>query len=76
MKPFFIEIQNFLAYSLGHLGIFGCTISTHFGKVSPLSMFFIILPLLFLQNNKAFLSTFQIFIWDWGLNLGREELTI
>ena len=32
-------------------GIFGRTIRTHFGTVSPLSMFSIIQPL-FLQKNK------------------------
>ena len=54
--------------------IFGQTISTHFGTVSPLSMFFII-QLLFLQKSRqAFISTSQIFIWDWDLNLGRKEL--
>ena len=40
MHPFLIEIQNFWAwggrYTLGHLGIFGRTIRTHFGTVSPL----------------------------------------
>ena len=73
MKPFFIEIQIF-----GHgqtnradkfwsiWGIFGQTISTQFGTVSPLSMFSIIQPL-FLKN---------IFIWDWDLNLGRKNLGI
>ena len=59
MKPFFIEIPNFWAWAdklgreiLGYLGIFGQTISTHFGTVSPLSMFSIIQPL-FLQKTKA-----------------------
>ena len=49
MKPFFIEIQNFWAWSdklgdkfWGIWGIFGQTISTHFGTVSSLSMFSII----------------------------------
>ena len=50
MKPFFIEIQNFWAWAdeLGRKiwGIFGRTISTHFGTVSPYSMFSIIQPLL------------------------------
>ena len=36
----------------GIWGIFGQTISTHFGTVSPLSMFFIIQPL-FLQKTKS-----------------------
>ena len=54
VKPFFIEIQNFLAWSdkfLGIWDIFGKTISTHFGTVSPLSMVSIIQPL-FLQKAK------------------------
>ena len=46
--------------------IFGRTISTHFGTVSPLS---IIQPL-FLHKTKP------LFIWDWDLNLGRKELGI
>jgi hypothetical protein len=58
MKPFFIEIQNFWAWTdkLGDKfwviwGIFGQTISIHFGTVSSLSMFSIIQPL-FLQKSK------------------------
>jgi hypothetical protein len=54
MKTFFIEIQNFGAWAdklWGIWGSFGQTISTHFGTVSPLSMFFIIQPL-FLQKTK------------------------
>jgi hypothetical protein len=35
----------------GIWGIFGQTISTHFGSVSPLSMFFIIQPL-FIQKTE------------------------
>ena len=39
MKPFFIEIQNFRADKFwGIWGIFGQTISTQFGTVSPLSI--------------------------------------
>ena len=59
----------------GIWGIFGRFISTHFGTVSPLSMFSINQPL-FLQKNSVFISKFQIFIWDWDLNLGRKELGI
>ena len=59
----------------GIWGIFRQTISTHFGTVSPLSMFSIIQPL-FLQKTKPFISTSQIFIWDWDLNEGRKELGI
>ena len=58
MKPFFIEIQNFWAWAdklgrklWGIWGIFGQTISTHFGTVSPLSTFSIIQPL-FLHKTK------------------------
>jgi hypothetical protein len=54
IKPFFIEIQKFWAWAdklWGIWGIFGQIISTHFGKVSPLSMFSNIQPL-FLQKTK------------------------
>jgi hypothetical protein len=58
MKPFFIKIQTFghgktncADKFWGIWGIFGQTISTHFGTVSPLSMFSIIQPL-FLQQTK------------------------
>ena len=55
MKPFFIEIPNFCAWAdklgRGIWGIFGRTISTHLGTVSPMSMFSIIQPL-FLQKTK------------------------
>ena len=47
MKPFFIEIQNFWAWAdkladkfWGIWSIFGQNISTHFGKVSSLSIIF------------------------------------
>ena len=57
MKPFFIEIQNFWAWQSnwadkfwGIWGIFDQTISTHFGTVSPLFMFYIIQPLCFIKN--------------------------
>ena len=52
MKPFFIEIQNFWAWAgkfWGIWSIFGQTINTHFGTVTPFSMFSIIQPL-FLQK--------------------------
>ena len=54
----------------GIWGIFGQTISTHFGTVSPLSMFSIIQPL-FLQKIKPV----HIFIWylNLNLNLGRKN---
>jgi hypothetical protein len=58
MKPFFIEIPNFWAWAdnladkfWDICGILGRFISTHFGTVSPLSMFFINQPL-FLQKTK------------------------
>jgi hypothetical protein len=53
-------------------GIFGQTISA---PILVQFMFSIIQPL-FLQKNEAFISTFQIYIWDWDLNVGRKELGI
>jgi hypothetical protein len=53
MLPFFIDVQNFRVWAdkfWGIWDIFGQTISTHFGTVSPLSMFSIIQPL-FLKKN-------------------------
>jgi hypothetical protein len=53
MKPYIIEIPNFWAWAdkfWGIWSIFGRYISTHFGTVSPLSMFSINQPL-FLQKN-------------------------
>ena len=77
MKPFFIKIRNIRpwAHNLGRLDIFDQFIRTHFGTVSPLSMFFINQPL-FLQKTKPFISKSQMFIWDWDLNLDRKELGI
>ena len=82
MTPFFIEIPNFgLGQTIwvdkfwGIWGIFGRFISTHFGKVSPFSMFSINQPL-FLQKTKPLYPTTQMNIWDWDLNLGRKELGI
>ena len=53
----------------GIWGIFGQTISTHFGTVSPLSMFSIIQPL-FLQKTKPLYPNpkylFGIGIWIWA----------
>ena len=48
----------------GIWGTFGRFISTHFGTVSPLSMFSIN-QLLFLQKTKSLYTTSQIFIWNW-----------
>ena len=41
MKPVYIEIQNFWTWAdkFGIWGIFGQTITPHFGTVSPLSEF-------------------------------------
>ena len=58
MKPFFIGLGVCLEKTIGHInyrafgGIFGQTISSHFGTVSSLSMFSIIQPLL-LQKTKS-----------------------
>ena len=58
-----------------HECIFGQTISTHFGTVSPLSMFSIIQPI-FLQKISLYISTSQMFILDLNLNLVRQEFGI
>ena len=79
-EAFYIEIPMGLGKQTGQINsgafsdIFGHTISTHFGTVSPLSMYSIIQPL-FLQKTKP-LSTSQIFVWDLDLNLGCKELGI
>jgi hypothetical protein len=66
MKPFFIEIQNFWAWADKFWGIFCQIISTHFGRVNPLSMFSIFQPL-FLQKIKLLYPhpkyLFGISIW-------------
>ena len=59
----------------GLLGIFGQTISTHFGTCPCFPLF----NHYFLQKTKpSFISTSQIFIsdWDLNLNLSRKELGI
>ena len=57
----------------GLLGIFGQTISTHFGTCPCFPLF----NHYFLQKTKpSFISTSQIFISDWDLNLSRKELGI
>ena len=74
-EAFFIEIQNVWVCAdklWGIWGIFGQTISTHFGKVSPLSISSIIQPL-FLQKNKPFYPHPK-YLWD--VNLGSKELGI
>ena len=67
MKPFFIEIPNFWAWAdnLGILDMFGHFISTHFGTVTPLSIFSTNQPSI-LQKNLAISY----------LNLNRKELGI
>ena len=68
--------QTFWAETFwGVCDIFGQTLSTRFGTVSSLSMFSINQPL-FLQKNYAVIPKSQIFIWDWGLNLGRKGFGI
>ena len=87
MKPFSLKSQTFgLGQTTwadkfwGIWGIFGQTISTHFGTVSPLSMFSINQPL-FLQKTKPLNPNpkylgLGLNIWDWDLNLGLKELGI
>ena len=81
MKPFLLKSQtfglgqtNWANKFWGIWGIFGQTISTHF---DTLSIFNSIIQALFLKS-QAFISTTQIFIWDWdlNLNLGCKELVI
>ena len=57
IKRFFFEIQKFWAWADKFWriwGIFGQTISTHFGKVRSLSIFFIAQPL-FLKKNQLYI---------------------
>ena len=82
MKPFFIEIQNFWAWAdtfWGIWGIFCQTISTHFGRVSPLSMISIIQPL-FLQKTTPLYPTpkylFGSGIWIWAAKNLRFSLRV
>ena len=56
----------------GIWGIFGQSISTHFGTVSPLSMFSLIQPL-FLQKLSLYIDIPYFFGIE-DLNLGRTEL--
>jgi hypothetical protein len=78
MKPFFIEIPNFWAWADEFWGIwgifFGQTTSTHFGTVSSSPCF----PLFnrCFYKKTVFISTAQILISDWDLNLGCQELGI
>ena len=62
MKPFFIETQTNLADKFWSIwGILGQTISTHFGTVSPLSMFSIIPPV-FLQKLSLYIHIPNIYL--------------
>ena len=54
-QTFWLGQTNWPDQFWGIWGIFGQTISTHFGTVSPLSMFSIIQPL-FLQKTKSLYS--------------------
>jgi hypothetical protein len=59
MKLFFIEIPNFWALA-DNLGVFQQFISTHFGTVSPLSMFSINQSL-FIQQTKPLNTNLNYF---------------
>ena len=82
VKPFFIEVQNFWActdklvrYILGHLGYFRPNNQHPFGyRESHVHVFHY--STIISTKNQAFISTLQIFIWDWDLNLGPKALVI
>ena len=57
-RTFELGQTNWVDKFWGIWGIFGQTISTHFGTVSPLSIFSIIQPL-FLQKSKALYSNWS-----------------
>ena len=64
MNNFLIEIQKFRAWAdkfWGIWGIFGQFISTHFGTVTPLSMFSINQPL-FLQKTKPLYPNLKYYL--------------
>ena len=79
MIPFFIEIPNLWAWAdnfwadtfWGIWGIFGQFISTHFGTVSPLSMFSIIQPL-FLQKKSFYIHIYLGLGFEFGLQRIRD----
>ena len=75
-EAFFIKISDFWDGADKFWGIFGQFISTHFGTVSPLSMFPLFNHHFYKKLKPLYLSTSQKFIWDWDLNLGRKELGI
>ena len=68
-QTFVLGQTNWADKFWGIWGIFGWIISTHFGTVSPLSMFFIIQPL-FLQKTKPLYPNpkylFGIVIRNWA----------
>ena len=73
MNPFFIKIPNcwleqtnWVDKYSGIWGIFGQTISTHFGTVSPLSIFSIV-QTLFLQKIKPFFNDIPNLWGIWGI---------
>ena len=71
MKPFFIEIANFWAWAdnLGICGIFGRFISTHFGTVSPLSMFPINQPFLLQKKTKPLYPNPKYLLFGIGIRI-------
>ena len=80
---FFSKIPNFWAWADklgpkfgGILGIFGQFISTHFGTVSPLSMFSINHPLFLQKTQPLYPNLKYLFGMYSDLNLGRTELGI
>ena len=74
-EAFFHRNTNFLGlqtiWADKFLGFFGRFVNTHFGTVGPLSIFFY-QSTIFSTKNQAFISEYQIFIWDWD----RKELEI
>ena len=74
MKPFFIEIQNCWAWADKlAFGVF-CPNYQHPFWYSESHVFHY--STIISTKNQPFISTSQIFIWDWHLNLGRKELGI
>ena len=80
MKPFSLKSRtfglgqtNWADKFWGICGIFGQTISTHIGRVSPLS---IIQPLFVQKTKPLYPLPKYLFRWDWDLNLGPKELGI
>ena len=74
MKPFRLGQTNWADKFLGIWGIFGQTISTHFGAVSPLSMYSIIQPL-FLQKLSLYIHNAKIHLglgFEFGLQRIRD----